>query len=124
MLKMCLHRRFCLRKYEHEQVPSVMLTSYTELPLEDLTSYMPSFACIADIESAGTFLDLSMLAMHEVCILKGRFFRNSGISFLGTLCRDDCLAVRTTYSLFWSGKMQCSKILVSEKFDLSCRKVK
>ena len=116
---MHLQGRFCLRKYGHEQVPSVMLTSYTELPHEDLTLYMPSFECIVDIESAGTCLDLSMLAMHEVCTSKGRFFRNSGISFLGTLCSDDCLAVRTAYSLSWSGKMQCSKILVSEKIDLS-----
>jgi len=66
-----------------------MLTSYTELPLEDLTLNIPSFEHMAaahvtvrpsvldtvkqnnnnnnnnmaDIESAGTFLDLSMLAM-------------------------------------------------------------
>ena len=43
-----------------------MLASYTELPLEDLTLYITFFEHMTEIESAGTFLDLSMLAIHEV----------------------------------------------------------
>jgi len=88
-----------------------MLTSYTELPLEDLTLYIPFFEHMTEIESAGTFIDLSMLAIHEVRTPNGRFIRNSGISILGALCRDDCLAVRTAYSFSWSGKMHCNKLI-------------
>jgi len=60
-----------------------------------------------------------MLAIHKLCTSKGQFAKNSGILFLGNQCRDDCLAVRTAYSLSWSGKMQYNNILVSEKIDLS-----